>query len=102
MLMASTTSEPIASTCNPKFHPSAPELSPSRNASPVLVIMHDAGQAESNRRHTCQQKSPAYSVANRRRTSSGLKRHASNIQVHDFERVVFDELAARFDVFAHQ
>src|SRR6266487_1388678 len=26
----------------------------------------------------------------------------SNIQIHDFQRVVLDELAARFDVFAHE
>jgi hypothetical protein len=29
-------------------------------------------------------------------------RRLLNVEIHDFERVVFDELAARFDIFAHQ
>src|SRR6516164_11204142 len=33
---------------------------------------------------------------------SALPPSKSNVQVHDFERVVLDEFAARFHVFAHQ
>jgi len=64
--------------------------------------VHQPRQSKSKCGHCRENQTPANRAANGPAVSLGFARHASDIQVHDFKRVVLDEFAARFHVFAHQ
>src|SRR5256885_1723815 len=71
-------------------------------SAPRSKFMHQARQPESKGGDRSQKQTPANRAANGAGLGFGIERHALNIQVHDFQRVVFDELAARFDIFTHK
>ena len=64
--------------------------------------MHQPRQPESKGRDRREDKTPANRAANGSVAGFGIVRHASDIQVHDFQRVVLDELAPRLNILAHQ
>src|SRR5260370_41431086 len=53
-------------------------------------------------RSDCQSKDWSLKTSAGRKPSRTSRRYKLDIQVHDFESVFLDELAARFDVFSHQ
>jgi hypothetical protein len=87
--MAKTINKPIESTYKKVRQPSAAGESP--------VCTTKTGRGDGG-----QQQAPADRVAKGAGLRVGLHRHASNIQVHDFQRIVFDEFAPRLDVFTHE
>src|SRR5207245_244880 len=75
------------------------------NLVPVSKSAAGAREAESRNGNRGQEQTPADGVASGSRSDFCHRRSSTakaDVQVHDLERIVLDEFAARFHVFAHQ